>query len=53
MTGPDGTRSWGRFDYESISHEDFFTMKNSFSDADGNILDMPPSSDWQTEFFDE
>lgn len=53
MTGPDGTKSWGRIDYETIEPQNFITGLDSFSDEEGNKNNDFPSTHWRVEFSEE
>jgi uncharacterized protein YndB with AHSA1/START domain len=37
MTGPDGTKAWGKATFEEIDEPNFFSYTDAFSDEDGNI----------------
>jgi uncharacterized protein YndB with AHSA1/START domain len=46
MTGPDGTRSWGRVDYQTVDAPNGFTAENSFSDEHGGKSSELPHTHW-------
>lgn len=50
MTGPDGTKSWGRIDYLTIDPERSFTGEDSFCDEAGNKNPELPGMHWRVEF---
>jgi uncharacterized protein YndB with AHSA1/START domain len=42
MTGPDGTESWGRGDYEEIVRPERIVYVDAFADKDGNVNESMP-----------
>lgn len=46
MIGPDGTESWARADYQSVTPLRGFIARDAFSDEKGNINTAYPQSSW-------
>jgi uncharacterized protein YndB with AHSA1/START domain len=53
MIGPDGTEQFSIADYKAITPQKSFTVKDGFSDANGNINTSMPQSTWKVDFKEE
>lgn len=52
MTGPDGTKAWGRIDYTSVEELESFTGIDFFTDESGAKNAELPSTFWSVKFLD-
>jgi len=50
MVGPEGQEHWSIQEYTSISPKTNFKLKSAFTDADANINDEMPGSNWDLNF---
>jgi|ERR1700761_1243348 len=53
MVSPEGQEHWGIQEFTSITPKSNFKMKPSFTDADENINEQMPSSDWDLSFSEQ
>lgn len=53
MVGPEGERHWAIADFTSITPKTNFKYLDAFTDADGNLNDKMPRSDWNLDFIDK
>ncbi|WP_294820139.1 SRPBCC domain-containing protein [uncultured Flavobacterium sp.] len=53
MVGPEGERHWAIADFTSITPKTNFKYLDAFTDADGNLNDEMPRSDWSLDFIDK
>ncbi|MGQ2983020.1 SRPBCC family protein [Flavobacterium sp.] len=53
MVGPEGERHWAIADFTSITPKTNFKYLDAFTDADGNLNDEMPRSDWNLDFIDK
>ena len=53
MCGPEGEEHWALADFTSITPKTNFKFLDAFCDADGNISDAMPRSDWDVAFVDQ
>jgi len=53
MVGPEGEEHWAIADFTAINPKSNFKYLDAFTDADGNISDEMPRSDWSLDFVDE
>ncbi|MCR9263276.1 MAG: SRPBCC domain-containing protein [Flavobacteriaceae bacterium] len=53
MCGPEGEEHWAVADFTSISPKTNFQYMDAFCDADGNINDEFPRSNWNLDFVDQ
>lgn len=49
MTGPDGSKWYGRYTFREISPVERVVYVNAFSDAEGNLIHHPMSPTWPLE----
>lgn len=52
MVGPEGEEHWAIADFTAITPKSNFKYLDAFTDADGNISDEMPRSDWSLDFVD-
>ena len=52
MTGPDGTKAWGRIDYTAVEELEYFTGIDFFTDECGIKNTELPSTFWSVKFLD-
>ena len=50
MLGPDGTKSWSRVDFETVTPESSFTATVIFCDENGIVDESFPSMHWDVTF---
>jgi uncharacterized protein YndB with AHSA1/START domain len=50
MIGPEGEEHWGKIDYKKIQRQKSFTGIDSFTDAEANIKEALPQSNWTVNF---
>lgn len=50
MIDPDGTKYWGRFDYDTIDPTDSYRARDAFSDETGTVNQDMPVSVWDVTF---
>lgn len=50
MIGPDGTQTWARVDFKTISNNKSFTAVDYFCDEKGNKNEDLPTMQWKNEF---
>lgn len=50
MVGPQGEEHWAIADYTSIEPQKSFSVKDAFSDAEGNINKDMPQAQWDVGF---
>jgi len=53
MVGPEGEKHWAIADFTSITPKTNFKYLDAFTDADGNLNDEMPRSDWNLDFIDK
>lgn len=53
MKGPDGSEHFAVADYKAITPQKSFTVKDAFSDANGNINTSMAQSTWNVDFKEE
>jgi uncharacterized protein YndB with AHSA1/START domain len=50
MVGPNGEEHWAVASYKSIQHHKKFTGQDAFADAEGNVNQQMPQSEWDVSF---
>lgn len=50
MRGPNGEEHWSRADFKTIDPKNSYSVRDAFTDADGNIIAEMPQSDWMNRF---
>lgn len=50
MVGPEGEEHWAVANYLSIQNQKGFTVKDAFTDAEGNINETMPQAKWDVTF---
>lgn len=50
MVGPEGEEHWSIADYKNIKNQQSFSVVDAFSDAEGNINEDMPQSQWEVSF---
>lgn len=50
MVGPQGEQHWARADYYSVQPQKSFSLKDAFTDENGNVNSELPGSSWANTF---
>ena len=53
MVGPEGEEHWSIADYKKIQNQKEFTVKDGFTDSEGNLKKEMPQSKWEVSFTDK